>query len=223
MFRKFSLIILIAVAAVFLLSACERSAVPAQSSKATPAGQSTSTPQIVALLDTYKTQTAVVLISTLQTHTPSSLIGATPTPTATLLGGTTPVPTNTPVPPTAVSNVPTLTPGHPATYTLKKGEFPYCLARRFNVDPNDLLSANGINVNDADKLPEGKVLNIPQSGSYPGTRARINHPAQYTVRMDDTIYSIACAYGDVDPVYMAAYNGIAAPYVLQVGKVLNIP
>ena len=43
---------------------------------------------------------------------------------------------------TTVSQVtpfPSPTPGKPSTYTLHEGEFPYCLARRFNVNPDDLV------------------------------------------------------------------------------------
>ena len=31
----------------------------------------------------------------------------------------------------------TPTPGRPATYVIQDGEFPYCIARRFNVDLAD--------------------------------------------------------------------------------------
>ena len=51
----------------------------------------------------------------------------------------TPEPTQ---PPVVV--VPSATPGTPATYILQEGEHPYCIARRFNVNPNDLVAINGI-------------------------------------------------------------------------------
>jgi LysM repeat protein len=216
MYKKLTLILFIALAAVILLSACERSAVPAQS-LATPTGQTTGTPQIVPLADAYKTQTAAILAGTLQPGGPTSVTDGT----ATLLGGATAVPTNTPIPAAANPNAATPTPGRPATYTLQHGEFPYCIARRFNVDPGDLLTLNGIG--NGQIFQPGLVLKIPQTGSFSGNRALATHPTTYTVKVDDTIYSIACKYGDVDPIYLAAYNGIVSPYILQTGKVLSIP
>ena len=52
--------------------------------------------------------------------------------------------------PTATSTpvvFPTSTPGRPETYTLQQDEFLYCIARRFNVNPADLISLNGITEN----------------------------------------------------------------------------
>ena len=51
----------------------------------------------------------------------------------------------TPVPMTnTVSAGTTVAGGVPATYTMQSGEFVYCIARRYNVDPNELLSINGL-------------------------------------------------------------------------------
>jgi len=118
---------------------------------------------------------------------------------------------------------PTIETVRPASYTLQKGEFPYCIARRFNVNPADLLSLNGLTVSQSTALRPGLVLNIPQTGVFNAERALLPHPAQYTVQSGDTIYSIACKYGDVDPVNIAAVNGLGAPYTLTVGTVLQIP
>lgn len=123
----------------------------------------------------------------------------------------------------AIVAQPTIETVRPASYTLQKGEFPYCIARRFNVNPADLLSLNGLTVSQSTALRPGLVLNIPQTGVFNAERALLPHPAQYTVQSGDTIYSIACKYGDVDPVNIAAVNGLAAPYTLTVGTVLQIP
>ena len=73
----------------------------------------------------------------------------------------------------------------PSSYTLQQGEFPYCLARRFNINPDQLLSANGIT--DSTVLYPGKALTIPQSaGPFPGDRAWHDHPTTYTVPSADT-------------------------------------
>ncbi len=59
--------------------------------------------------------------------------------------------------------------GRPSTYTLQTGEFPWCIARRFNVDPQTLLSLSGLR--EGVVYPAGTLLRIPQSGSFPGPRA----------------------------------------------------
>jgi LysM repeat protein len=118
--------------------------------------------------------------------------------------------------------VPTATPGIPANYTLQKGEFPYCIARRFNVNPSELLSANGLT--DRSTTYPGLKLKIPQSGrTFPGARALHKHPASYTVRSNDTIYSVACYYGDIDPMAIAQANGLKEPYRLTAGNTIDIP
>ena len=66
-------------------------------------------------------------------------------------------------------------------------------------------------------------MKIPASGSFPGARALKAHPATYTVQTDDTIYGIACLYGDVAPLNIAAVNGLAAPYNLTTGSQIKIP
>jgi LysM repeat protein len=211
MFKKMSLIIALAVAAVFLLAACERSA--SNSPLATPTTKSSnpvSLPTGISLVEAWGTSTAIYQ------HTAEGLLTASPTTvppsgaTATPITGTTPV-----------IVVPTATPGRPATYKLHTGEFPYCIARRFNVDPDNLLALNGLN--QGQTLQPGLVLHIPQTGSFPGTRALHSHPTTYTVAVDDNIYKIACYFGDIDPTAIAAANGLALTTPLATGRVLNIP
>jgi LysM repeat protein len=83
------------------------------------------------------------------------------------------------------------------------------------------LSLNGLS--DADILQPGTVLKIPQTGSFPGDRALNPHPAQYTVKLNDTIYGIACHFGDVSPDAIAAANNLTLASPLATGKILNIP
>jgi LysM repeat protein len=66
-------------------------------------------------------------------------------------------------------------------------------------------------------------LKIPTSGSFPGTRALKSHPTTYTVLTGETIYQIACRFGDVDPNVILAANGLTAGTVLTAGQVLQIP
>ena len=152
--------------------------------------------------------------SMMQTLAPSGASGsaATPTPLP---------PTATPVPPTATPHtVPTVS--VPSSYTLHRGEYPYCLARRFNIDPNYLLRANGLTRGQI--LYPGTVLTIPRNAPpFPGNRAWHAHPTTYTVRYGDTIYSIACYFGDVSPEAIAAANGISLNTPLTPGQTLTIP
>jgi hypothetical protein len=230
MSKKVILALLIAVTVVLAFSACTRSASPNIISvpTSTPEGliPAVSQPTDLPLVQAWGTSTAIYM----QTAQAMGLITATSTPLPQSTESTTPVvppagvPTNTPLPGTTpIVIVPTATPGRPATYPLHDGEHPFCLARRFNVDPDALLAANGLTETQARSLPIGTTLTIPQTGSYPGNRALTPHPAQYTVAVNDSIYRIACHYGDVDPSAIAAANGIALTTPLTTGQILNIP
>ncbi len=138
-------------------------------------------------------------------------------------GGGVPVeqPTEAPAAP-FVSNVQLPTVTRPSSYTLLRGEFPYCIARRFDLPVSTLLSMNNLGVNS--KPPAGTVLSIPQSGTWnSGTRALRPHPSTYTVGTGDSVNSIACYYGDVDPSAIIALNGLQPPYSLTTGQTLQIP
>ena len=126
--------------------------------------------------------------------------------------------TSTPAPSAAP-----VTPGvRPPTYTLQDGEFPYCIARRFNVDPDALLSASGLT--SPDVYYAGLKLTIPQSGAFPGGGALASHPTTYTVLSgDETLYSVACKFGNVYPESIASSNGIAISAKLTAGQKLQIP
>jgi len=233
MLKRIAFISFIGLAALMLLVSCQRAASQAPlTTQATPSGtvvivgtgQPTGIGQVQMIGTTQMIQTMTAMA---QSAVPGGSL-----PTITLVGmGSTPNPL-TLVPPTGIATtpqagftpvvlVPTATPGRPATYTLMPGEFPYCIARRFNVNPDDLLSMNGFSQGQI--LQPGLQLNIPQTGSFPGTRALHPHPSTYTVSVDDTIYGIACYFGDVDPTSIAAANGISLTTPLTTGRVLNIP
>ncbi len=200
MSRKFIILIIVVILGSILLSGCKLSA-----SKAPAA-----TPTVELSFPTNPAPgTAVV-----QGNTPV-VVPALATPTISVI-------INTPV---AATPIPTLgvfpTPVRPETYTVQAYESYYCLARRFNLDPEGLMAANG-NV----ELYPGTVLKIPATGTWTlGDRFLKAHPANYTVKSGDTIYRIACVeFGDVDPMNIALANNLAAPaYKLTVGQVLQIP
>lgn len=134
------------------------------------------------------------------------------------------VATNTPVPAPATAIPSVDTSNLPSTYTLQKGEFPYCIARRFNVNPNELLSASGISSANASALQPGLTLTIPKTGkAFPYNRARNAHPVTYVVPETTNVYEIACFFGDVDPAQIVAMNGISNSDVIAAGTSLQIP
>ena len=177
----------------------------------------------------FGTSTALALTGTPQevaTQTPSTLstqdLSATITPTALV----SPDPGMTSTATLAVSGtLPTSAPAgpRPTEWTLRSGEFPYCIARRFDVDPEALLSLNGLSSGTI--FYPNRTLRIPQSGSFPGTRALRNHPTTYTVgSSSETLYSIACLFGDVRPEAIAQANNLAsADAALTSGQQLSIP
>jgi LysM repeat protein len=217
MLKRIALIIAFALIAVLVFAGCQRSAVPAQSAAATPTINPADT---IAPPSVNATLTAIALENLMNATEPAIMVTAQSPADFPTLAAVTPLPPiETPIPTPPLITTPT--PGRPATYTLQSGEFPYCIARRFNVNPDELLALNGLT--DGQIFQPGLVLKIPQTGSFPGERARRPHPTTYTVAVNDTIYSIACKFGDVDPIYLASYNNILPPYVLQPGTVLEIP
>lgn len=116
------------------------------------------------------------------------------------------------------------TEGRPSTYVLQKGEWPICIARRFNLDIGTFFQANGLNMNS--KPAAGTTLKIPQSGSWSdsyGSRALKAHGSSHVVQAGETVYSIACSYGDVNPDAIIAANHLESPYTLSAGQTLTIP
>jgi len=165
----------------------------------------TQPPVMIDILDS--TQTAIAVQSgEVQETQPTAKPTDEPKPTA----------TSTPV------VFPTSTPGRPETYILQQGEYPYCIARRFNVNPADLISLNGITENTI--LNPGMELKIPTSGTWElGPRFLKEHPTKYTILVGDTIYKIACDFGDVSPNEIMDANQIESADTLIVGQVLLIP
>lgn len=151
------------------------------------------------------------------TSTPIVSLPATVTATSTLA-----------VPPSVSTSTLQPSGSNPPTYTLQAQEFPYCIARRFNVDPTDLLEAS--NLDSPDVYYAGLVLTIPQNSVWPvqdlGERALRTHPAPYTVTgdADTTVYGVACKFGDVTPNSIVSANStINLGSTLSVGQTLSIP
>lgn len=183
---------------------------------------------VMGQLEAFATQTAMAMSGGISTPESDFLVDATSTLAVETIETKTEQVDNTvtPEPETSEASaeivVPTATPGLPKTYTLKKGEHPYCIARRYNVNPSELLRLSGLG--SGNTYPAGTQLKIPQSGGkFPGDRSLRNHPTTYTVVSGDTIYSIACLFGDVDPEAIIYANNLEAPYNLEPGDKLKIP
>lgn len=231
--RSLSLGLAFLLLAIFL-TACTRSLSSAEDQ------QPLATPTIVgeiptpmpndplAQLNTFATQTAMAEEAALQangeTPTPEPIVTEAPTEEATQEPAQAPTeePTPTPEPVVVITSEPSVV---PSSYALQKGEFPYCIARRFDINPEQLLEVNGLTPTQGHIYQPGTTLTIPQNAEpFPGERALRPHPDIYTVQSpDETIYAIACKYGDVDPIEIAAYNGLSAPYTLAVGQIIEIP
>jgi LysM repeat protein len=177
------------------------------------------------------TQSAVTVTGASLTPTvgtPDTQSAVTLLPVTIIPGGSTFTPTSQAGSTVVVPTISSGTVGPvPASYTLQKGEWPYCIARRFNVNPDELLTLNGLSVSQSSALMPGLVLSIPKTGDpFPADRAwhPHTHGDSFTVQSSGTtIYDVACYFGDVDPVALAAANHLSVSSVLTTGQALTIP
>lgn len=207
------LLLLVALAALFL-SACTRSATSASLPTATD-------DPLSSVFSTIATQTALAAGA----HDPDLAPSLTPSATS-LFGSTATLASSPTTAPTATTTpAPVTDQDVPGSYTLHLGEWPYCLARRFDIDPAAILSANGLTEAEASNLSVGAKLVIPvgEVGTFGGARSLRTHPTTYTASGNDTFYSIACAFGDVWPENIAEANGMEVDDQLQGGQQLHIP
>ncbi len=167
-------------------------------------------------VSTFATQTAQANSPVaINTSSPSENPPASPNPEATQVPGET-VSTDT-----SIVYVTATPGGPPATYTLEPGEFPFCIARRFDVSIAELLSLNGLTADSF--FYAGQVLQIPQTGNpFDGARSLHEHPDYYKIQSGDTLNIIACYFGDVSPDMIYLQNNLSTT-VLPVGEVLLIP
>lgn len=232
--KRIPLYLFLLVLIAMSMTACERSLAP-QTGQAEPSptiaeiGEPSPSPDnVMDQLGLFATQTAVAAgqVGEVAATEPPAAEETQPAPpeeteTTPPEQQETPIETEAPTAEPAVV-VPPPTPGIPSSYTLKPGEYPYCIARRFNVNPAELLRINGLSA--SAQVFSGLTLQIPQSGgNFPGNAALRAHPTTYSVRQGENIYEVACAFGDVSPEAIAAANGLEAPYNLSAGQTLQIP
>lgn len=220
-FRSFSLLIIIGILVIGLAS-CKLPASKGPSTASSGDGfpvPGETQPTSVIDLGALATQTAQakppVVVPPQATTTQVILPSETPYPVATEIP---PVPTVTSTP---IAYIQPTQGALPTSYTLLEGEYPFCIARRFNVNVNELLTLN--NLSPDTFFYGGEVLQIPQTGDpFEGTRVLQEHPTTYTVMEGDTIGSIACSFGDVSPEMIAEQNNLSS-YDLEPGTELVIP
>lgn len=221
MSKKNKVTIVLCLTMMALIAGCVRPA--SKSPVGTPStGEKINTPLPVDQQILNATATAKAIMEKFDQPTPTEKPGE-PTPTIQApVSAETALPTAQPTQtslPTAMPPTPSLT--KPDTYTIHEGEHIYCLARRFNVDPVDFMELNGLT--NYSLLSEGDVLKVPTSGSFPGERALNAHPDTYLVSSGETIYDVACYYGDVAPESIIAVNFLVEPYTISAGQTLQIP
>ena len=228
---KYVTMALVCLVLILGLVACERPASTAPKSAATATTEGSfpvpgQTDDVMGQLESFATQTAIALQGgPVATAAAPSPIAAADQPAATAQAtpeATAAAAAESPAAPAAAVVTAVIpTPGRPATWTLQKGEHPYCLARRYDVNPAEMLRLSGLGGETV--FTPGTVFKIPKSGDFPGARALRSHPTTYTVTGGDTIYSVACLFGDVDPSGIIAANGLTEPYKLAAGTTIQIP
>jgi LysM repeat protein len=215
------------------LGACTRSAstpVPTPGGKGTTPGALTGQQATMeAVRSALLTQTAQAVGGTPgKTGTPA----AQGTPLAPLGTPTQRTTSTTPIASVVVAVTPTTC--GTASYTVLTGEWVYSIARKFNVDPNDIISLNGLAAPYA--LTPGQSLKIPSTctstmptSTPAGPTITPGGPTltpgagkTYVVQSGEWVYSIARKFG-VDPQAIIDANHLSAPYTLSVGQTLIIP
>jgi LysM repeat protein len=174
-----------------------------------------------------------------QTAQAASGSGATSTPLVVVTQGTPSAPqatvgTGTPKATTATTAAATTC--GPTSYTVLSGEWVYSIARKFYVDPQEIIDLNGLVAPYA--LTPGQTLKLPgncPSGTTPVVVATVTPGGPtitpggtvaagtvYYVQAGEWVYSIARKFG-LDPQAIIDANGLVAPYTLSVGQKLIIP
>ncbi len=113
------------------------------------------------------------------------------------------------------------------TYTLQEGEDLICLGRRFDVSLKQLLTLNGLSA--PEEAGTGTVITLPNDAEpwslvdgY-GKRRLNPHPAVVNPRPDDSIFSLACTFGDVRPEDIAVANQLVLGEPIPSGMQVTIP
>ena len=125
----------------------------------------------------------------------------------------------------------------PTTYVVQEGDWIYMIARDFNVDAREVISANpGFDPEivlpgqellipapaASDDMPPPEVGETGPAALIVGPAVVESSPATYVVESGDTVFSIGAKH-NVAYAELAAANDILAPYLVYPGQVLEIP
>lgn len=108
-------------------------------------------------------------------------------------------------------------PASPATedvHTVSAGDTLFGISRRYGVSWDQIAEANGLET--PNQIYAGQVLKIPVD--VPGPAPAFAHQ----VHRGETLSGLAKQYG-LSPAALAEANGLAAPYTIYPGQVLEIP
>ncbi|MEA4811293.1 MAG: LysM peptidoglycan-binding domain-containing protein [Anaerolineaceae bacterium] len=111
----------------------------------------------------------------------------------------------------------------PAEHVIAKGETVMCLARRYDVNPDEIISLNKLE--NPGSLSIGDKLKIPASGKFPGDRKAnfYERPDIYNITGETTASEVACWYGDVYPEEVMQANNLKSNDLPAGTKTLNLP
>lgn len=107
------------------------------------------------------------------------------------------------------------------TYTVKSGDNPWTISRKFGVPVETLLAANNLKADSV--LQIGQQLTIPVAGTEsPTASAPTQETVEYQVRKGDTLSQIAEAH-EISLLELLEANGLTERSMIKVGLVLRIP
>jgi LysM repeat protein len=107
-----------------------------------------------------------------------------------------------------------------ATYTVRRGDYLYGIARATGTDFSTLLTLNGISARSL--ILPGQVLRVAGAGSDAGATATPSWSgATYTVRRGDYLYGIARTTG-TELAVLLRWNALSLGSVIRPGQVLRV-
>jgi LysM repeat protein len=138
---------------------------------------------------------------------------ATPEPTAEPTSAS-----ETAAPTSAPGATPEPVPAGGTVHTVQAGENLFRIALRYGTTVDALAQANGLS--NTSIVYVGQQLTIPSATGQPAQPSPGG--STYVVQAGDNLFRIALSYG-LSHVDLAQYNGIAYPYNVYVGQVIQIP
>ena len=169
-------------------------------------------------------ETAAAATMTAQSGQPQAPVATTAPQVAPQAATATPEPTAVAATaePTTVPSPTTETVACTSPYKVSEGEWVYSIARKCGLDPDEIISVNGLFF--PFTLYPGDELQLPSGtdGTSGQTTSTATCPSPYTVQLGEWVYSIAQKCGSTAEAIVAA-NNLAFPYTIYPGDGLTIP